>query len=94
MSMKTRAIAKAALTKAKINTLERLLLDGVEMADEAGRADIGGKLFAAHGQVTVAHDLLSEVAAMLADHFNDEPTTFSGGDADDKTPPPPGDGEP
>jgi hypothetical protein len=86
---KVRAIAKAALVKAKINTLERLLLDGVEMATEAQRGDVADKISDAHGHVTTAHGLLSEVAAMLADHYDDDVSTFSGGSADDKEPPAP-----
>lgn len=81
---KARAIAKAALVKAKINTLERLLLDGAEMAVDSERGDVADKIMNAHGHVTTAHSLLSEVAAMLAVHYNDEVSTFSGGD--DKPP--------
>jgi hypothetical protein len=95
MTSKTKAIGRAALVKAKINSLERLLLEGADMASDAERGDIAGKLMNAHGYVTTAHGLLSDVADMLAAHFNDDPVAFSGGDADDKTPPPPpGDGKP
>jgi hypothetical protein len=95
MTSKTKAIGRAALARATINSLERQILAGVEMTTDAGLTGAAEKLDEAHGLVTTAHDLLTEVAALIAAHFNEDPVAFSGGDADDKTPPPPpGDGKP
>lgn len=43
MSPKNRAIGKAALTKAALTTLERLISEGIEDAHEAEITDASGK---------------------------------------------------
>lgn len=87
MSPKNRAIGKAALTKAALTTLERLISEGIEDAHEAGIPTVADRLETAQKAVSVAHRKLHDVALALSAAFDEGPEAFSGGD--DKPPPPP-----
>lgn len=84
MTPRERATGKAALTKAAIRALERLLDDGIEDARDEGIPNVLDKLIIARKAVAVAHRRLEDVALSLADAFGDNPETFSGGSTDDK----------
>lgn len=85
MVTKMQAVRRAARVQGLVTALERLIADGIEAANDANATGVELKLIDARNNITLAHDDLNEVAALLAGHF-DEPdvTLFSGGD--DKPP--------
>jgi len=91
MTTKARSIGRAALLRAAITSAERLLLESIEDAQEAGRQDIADKLSAALAHVERGHGRANETAAMIAAHFGEpDATLWSGGDDKPEEPPPGG----
>ena len=89
MTPKNKAVGKAALAKAALTTLERLIADGIEDAHEEGLPTVADKLTSAQEAVALAHRRLHAVALALSAAFDEQPEAFSGGD--DKPPPSPED---
>ena len=90
MTTKARSVTRAVLLRAAITSAERLLLEGIETAQEAGRQDIADKLSSALVHVERGHARASEAAPLIAAHF-DEPSVALWSGPEDK---PPEDGGP
>lgn len=80
MTNRIKAIGRAALVRAHVTGIERRLQEGLEDAQEVGLPNVVDKIIVAQDAVSAAHEALNAVAHALAAAFNDEPSTFSGGD--------------
>ena len=89
MTTLPQAIGKAALLRARYTALEIDLQARVDDATALGLPDIADKLTAALDHVRRGHARVNEAAVMVAAHYGEDVSVFSGGDADEKDPPNP-----
>lgn len=95
MDLRDRAIGGAAVVEFCIRQIERELRDARALAEAEGLAMTLDQIVTAQRAVRRAHNALEGLRAQLAQSVGSpEVGAFSGGDADDKTPSPPGGGEP
>jgi len=85
MTTKARSITRAALLRAAITSAERLLLEAIETAQEAGRQDIADKLSGALAHIERGHARANEAAPLVAAHFT-EPNVALWSGPEDKPP--------
>jgi outer membrane receptor protein involved in Fe transport len=86
MTVRSQAIAKAAVFRAHLRASEAELAAGLALATAEGLPAVVDALTALQSSLNRAHTLASIAAQRVADAMGDEVEVYSGGSTDDKEP--------
>lgn len=80
MSLQTQAAQVAAIVRGAIRSIERRLAWGIAVADQQGATEAAASLRLSLACAKALHASLAASAELVAGHFNDDPSIYSGGD--------------
>jgi hypothetical protein len=80
MTLQSQAAQQAAIVRTQMRALERRIAWGVSKAEQAGASEVVAALLLSKSCAAALHSALATSAELIAAHFGDDPTIYSGGD--------------